>query len=163
MKDIFEKLSSYKIFNYLLPGAVYAFIVTEFYGIDLIKADIFTSAFLYYFLGMVINRIGSLIIEPVFKKLKIIKFEDYSKYILASQKDSNLEILSEINNTYRTFISLFFLVGLTSFYLYLRNKFVFFNDWGIVLVIVLLLILFILAYIRQTKYINNRIKTNLDE
>lgn len=162
MKEILEKISSYNIFNYLLPGAVFGFWATKEYELE-IPSDILTNAFVYYFLGMVISRIGSLIIAPILSKLKITKFEDYKKFVKASKKDDKIDLLSEVNNMYRTIIALIVVVGFLKFYNWLESKIDWLANWNITLGIIFLLLLFILSYRKQTKFITKRIKANLDE
>lgn len=108
MKDILEKISSYNLFNYLLPGAVFAVLAQRLEIIALPKADIIVLAFLYYFIGMTISRVGSLIMEPVFKKLKIVTYSTYADYLKASEKDPKMAAMVEANNTYRTLAATFF-------------------------------------------------------
>lgn len=108
MKDILEKISSYNLFNYLLPGVVFAALGQRLHIIALPKADIIVLAFLYYFIGLTISRVGSLIIEPIFKKLKIITYSAYADYLKASEKDPRMAVMVESNNTYRTLSATFF-------------------------------------------------------
>lgn len=108
MKDILEKISSYNLFNYLLPGAIFAVLGQRLEIIALPKADILVLAFLYYFIGMAVSRVGSLIMEPVFKKLKIVTYSPYAEYLKASEKDPKMATMVEVNNTYRTLASAFF-------------------------------------------------------
>lgn len=161
MKEIFEKLSSYNIFNYLLPGILYAFIVTQWTNINLILDDVLVGAFFYYFLGLIISRIGSIIIEPLLKKISFVKFEDYDNYIRASKEDLKIEILSETNNMYRTFISLFVLIGLTMFYEFIKIKYPEIKEITLVALVTLLAIMFLFAYRKQTRYITKRIQNHL--
>lgn len=114
MKDILEKISSYNLFNYLLPGIIFAVLGQRLEIIALPKADIVVLAFLYYFIGMTVSRVGSLIMEPVFKKLKIVTYSPYADYLKASEKDPKMAVMVEANNTYRTLASTFFslVVGL---------------------------------------------------
>ena len=46
--------------------------------------------------------VPTVIIEPILKKTNFVKFRDYPDYINASKKDGKIELLSEVNNTYRT-------------------------------------------------------------
>jgi predicted membrane channel-forming protein YqfA (hemolysin III family) len=81
MKDILDKLSSYNIFNYLLPGTIFVFVLKKFTGFDLIQSDTLIGGFLYYFIGMIISRCGSVFIEPFLQWTKFVKFEEYKDYI----------------------------------------------------------------------------------
>lgn len=161
--SILQRISSYNIFNYLLPGIVYVAFLEVISSYSLYQENIVIGLFLYYFLGMVISRIGSLIIEPLLKKLRIIKFAPYSNYVKASKQDKKIELLSEVNNTYRTIISLFLILLMT---LLFEHIFQFFSisDRGIsIIIIVGILILFILSYRKQTIYITERIDSNLND
>jgi len=108
MKDILDKISSYNLFNYLLPGVIFAVLGQRFEIIALPKTDIVVLAFLYYFIGMIVSRVGSLVVEPAFKKLKIVIYSPYADYLKASEKDPKLAVMVEANNTYRTLTATFF-------------------------------------------------------
>ena len=102
MKELLDKLSSYNIFNYLLPGILFSVIASKVTELNLIQSDIVIGVFLYYFVGLIISRLGSLIVEPILKKVKFLKFAEYTDFVKVSEKDKKLEILSESNNMYRT-------------------------------------------------------------
>jgi hypothetical protein len=55
--------------------------------------NVVVGLFLFYFIGMVISRIGSLTIEPVLKKINFLRFAPYSDFIRASQADVKIDIL----------------------------------------------------------------------
>ena len=67
MKELLDKLSSYNLFNYLFPGILFVTIAKETTSLDLLQENIITGVFLYYFIGLVISRVGSLLIEPLLK------------------------------------------------------------------------------------------------
>ena len=158
MKDILDKLSSYNIFNYLLPGILFVAIAKYFTGYDFIHENNLIGAFLYYFMGMIISRFGSLTIEPVLKKSKFVIFSDYSDFISASKKDEMINILSEANNTYRTLIAMLLLLLLLKFYKYLDIMCNFSKEISISIAVVLVLFMFLFAYRKQTIYITKRIR-----
>jgi len=162
MKEILDKISSYNIFNYLLPGAIMGVWLSRNYGLDLGNSDILTNAFVYYFLGLIVSRFGSLVIEPILKKIKLVKFEPHSKYVKATQKDDLIMTLVETSNMYRTFVSFFVLLGLVELAHQLKDI-AFFQNLGIGILILLLVLLFAFSYKKQTGYINKRINTTLDE
>lgn len=159
MKDLLEKLSSYNIFNYLLPGILFSVLLTKTTSYRVLQNDIVTGVFVYYFLGLVVSRVGSLIIEPLLKKLGFIQFVDYSDFISASKKDEKIEVLSESNNMYRTFCSLLTMVSAIAGYDYIAKKYQILSTISPYLVIFLLLILFLFSYRKQTQYIEKRVKT----
>ena len=64
MKEIINKLSSYNLFNYLLPGTVFVALTEAFTSFPFAQDDLLIALFLYYFIGLIISRIGSLFVEP---------------------------------------------------------------------------------------------------
>jgi hypothetical protein len=160
IKDILEKISSYNIFNYLFPGILFVFIANGLIGYNLIQENVLIGIFLYYFIGMVISRVGSIFIEPFLKKINFLKFADYKDFVLASKKDSKIELLSEVNNTYRTLLSMFLLLSLSKLYLYFKLKFGITHNVTLLLITLSLLILFLYSYRKQTNYITKRIRAN---
>ena len=157
MKELFDKISSYNIFNYLLPGILYVLAITEFTELHLLQDDIIIGLFLYYFIGLIISRIGSFIVEPVFRKLHLLKTANYSDFLIASENDKKIETLSESNNLYRTLIALFLTLFLTKFYLYLGRTFQAIQDVSHYMLVSLLFIIFVLSYRKQSNYINKRV------
>jgi hypothetical protein len=160
MKEVYDKLSSYNIFNYLFPGILFVVLSKVFVGYNFILENNFLGAFLYYFIGMVISRFGSIIIEPVLKKITFLKFEPYKNYVDACKKDTKIELLSEVNNTYRTLVSMVLLLLLLKLYFFLDVKFRFTKDTAYLTFLALLLLMFLFSYRKQTNYISKRIKAN---
>jgi hypothetical protein len=158
MKDILDKISSYNLFNYLLPGILFVCISKYFTNFNFIQENDFIGVFLYYFIGMVISRFGSLCIEPLLKRISFVKFADYGDYITAAKKDEKVDILSEVNNTYRTLTSMFVILLLLKIYTFFQII------WNIpvsvtyIIAVLVLLIMFLFSYRKQTNYITKRIK-----
>lgn len=161
MKDILEKLSTYNIFNYLLPGILFVIFARDFTGYNFIQNEIVLGAFLYYFIGMVISRFGSIIIEPLLKKISFVKFAEYKNFVIASKKDEKIELLSEVNNTYRTLSSLFVILILLNLYSIWIGNSQMPSGYDIYVIVTLLLIMFLFAYRKQTNYITKRIEANI--
>ena len=65
MNDLLKQLSSYNLFNYLFPGTVFCVALNKLGGFDLIVEDLFAAFFFYYFVGLTISRVSSLIVEPL--------------------------------------------------------------------------------------------------
>jgi len=160
MKELLDKLSTYNIFNYLFPGVLFVVILSKISNYNLLQEDIITGAFLYYFIGLIVSRVGSLFIEPFLKWIKFLKFSDYKKFISASKEDSKIELFSEINNMYRTLCSLFLLLSLTKIYETYLADLKFFKNYDSIFIVVLLLLLFLFSYRKQTKYITKRVESN---
>lgn len=157
MKELLEKLSSYNIFNYLLPGIVFVAISKSLTKYDFIQEDIVIGVFLYYFIGLVISRIGSIVVEPILKWTKFVKFSEYRDYVEASGKDKLIEVLSESNNMYRTFLSLFLSLSFLKVFEFFSERFKCLNIISPEVAIVGLLLLFAFSYRKQTAYITKRV------
>jgi hypothetical protein len=160
MKDLLDKISSYNIFNYLLPGILFVCLARYLTDYDLIQDNEIIGAFLYYFVGMVVSRFGSLFIEPILKKTSFLKFAEYKEYVTASKKDDKIELLSEVNNTYRTITALFVLLLLSKGYNFLQNLWSIPKEITVLILIVSIFIMFLFSYRKQTNYIAKRISAN---
>jgi hypothetical protein len=160
MNELLTKLSSYNLFNYLLPGVLFAILASETTPYRLLQKDIVTGLFLYYFLGMVVSRFGSLVISPLLRVLGFVRFSEYKSFVVASRKDPQIEILSEVNNTYRTICSLFTLLLFLKMYARIEASLPWLKGRQSMLLLVLLLVVFLFAYRKQTAFIVKRIGAN---
>ncbi len=160
MKDLLDKLSSYNIFNYLFPGVVFVVLASKLTSYNFVQQDILVGAFLYYFIGLVISRIGSIFIEPILKFIKFLKFADYKRFVKASKIDTRIDTLSEVNNMYRTICSLFLILIAIKGFEWLSLKWLFLAERKIETLTVSLFLLFLFSYRKQTNYITKRIDAN---
>ena len=154
---VIEKLSSYNFFNYLLPGVLFVVLAEVFTKYTFIQSNIVLGAFVYYFIGLVISRFGSLVLEPILKRTGVARFADYSDFLRASKADEQITLLSEVNNTYRTLASLLILLGALRLYQALDERFKFNSEWSMLSLGVVLLIMFVFSYRKQTAYITKRV------
>lgn len=157
MKDLLDKISSYNLFNYLFPGILFVVFLKQFTDYDLILENNLLGAFFYYFIGLVISRIGSLIIAPILRFIKFIKFSEYKDFVKASKVDEDIKLFSEVNNTYRTLISMFFMLFFLKLVKYIAVEYKISDVLLISIALILLFILFVFAYKKQTKFITDRI------
>ncbi|MGI5868301.1 MAG: hypothetical protein ACOX9C_02505 [Kiritimatiellia bacterium] len=160
MKDVLDKLSSYNIFNYLLPGVVFVALAELFLSRSFIQKDVLVGLFFYYFIGMIISRVGSLVVEPLLKKTSFVCFAAYADFVNVTKTDPKVEVLSEQNNMYRTFCALFILLIFLRIYEAIE-------DWCPVIkkatpfiAVIFLVILFLFSYRKQTLYITKRVEAN---
>lgn len=158
MKDLLDKLTSYNIFNYLLPGVIFAALVDRFTSFHAIQDSIVVGAFVYYFIGSVISRIGSLFIEPLLKRTKFLTFAPYADFVAAAKEDSKIEVLSEQNNMYRTFCAMFILFGVVVGFDKFGQAYPWLEDWGGYLAFTALFALYLFSYRKQTNYITHRVQ-----
>ena len=159
MEKFIEKLSRYNILNNLIPGILFLCLLKMLGIYKITMSDWVVVVFVGYFAGMVLSRIGSIIIEPLFKKCKIVKYASYPEFLEAEKKDAKiLELLAD-NNMYRTFVAMF--VVLLALYIChiipAADGFIH-TQWAILASLALLLLLYALAYRKQTAYISKRVK-----
>ncbi|MFA5792209.1 MAG: hypothetical protein WC884_04235 [Candidatus Paceibacterota bacterium] len=160
MTDFIQKLSSYNFFNYLLPGILFVLLADRFTPYSFIQTDIIIGLFLYYFIGLIISKIGSTIIEPLLKMTHFLKFTEYSEFVNASKKDPKIEILSEQNNMIRTLCSMIIVLVLLKFYYLIKFYFQFLEGKDFLILLILLLIIFLFSYRKQVAFITKRIKVS---
>lgn len=156
MEKLIDKLTSYNLFNYLLPGIIFSVLLEKTTSYSVIHKDIIIEAFLAYFLGLIISRVSSVIVEPLLKKIKFVQFADYKDFVLASESDKKIELLSESNNMYRVFISLFFILIIINLYENFLEPIL--SGYTNYFVVGLLFLLFMFSYRKQTQYIVKRIE-----
>lgn len=157
MKELLERIGSYNIFNYLLPGVLFAVSVETIGGLNLLKLSPLVGAFVYYFIGSVISRVGSLIVEPIFLRLKIIRYAPYSNFVSASKNDGKIEVLSEVNNMYRTLCALVICVSAVKGFVLMAHEVERIRLLAPWLIGVGLIILYALAYRKQSDFIRKRV------
>ncbi len=167
LRVIVDKLSQYNFLTNILPGTILCVIITFCIGYNLLITDNwYLQGVIFYFAGIVNNRFGSLVVEPLLKSLKILKFTSYKDYIAAESKDAKITILSTENNAFRSYVSLCFIAIFVSIFKILGDKI----DWikncekeyKMMALLVLLLVVFILSYRKQTSYVNKRINNTLE-
>ena len=154
MSELLQKLSTYNIFNYLFPGVVFVILLNRYTEINLVVNDVILGMFLYYFFGLVLSRIGSILIEPALRCTKIVEFSDYARFIRASKLDDKIELLSEVNNMHRTIIAMLIVLLAISI---CNGSVTCLLTTGLLGIVTL----FVLSYRKQTSFITERIEETL--
>jgi hypothetical protein len=163
MDKFLNKLSEYHFIQSLVPGMIFTYCSKMFYGVNFLTDKPVYDFIVILIVGLIISRIGSVIVEPLLRKVKILNFCKYTDYIEASQKDSIIRNLSETNNLYRVIIATFLVLLVEKLYLFFSKKFIWLNDWTYLIISFLLIVLFIFSYRKQTNYIKKRVDKNLDK
>jgi len=158
LKDFFDKLTSYNLFNYLFPGTIFCVIAAEISNLNLVQENLANAFFVYYLIGMIISRIGSIIIEPILKHTKFISFADYAQYVKKSKEDPLIASLSEQNNTYRTLISAFLILIILASFEKTQGEFPWLEENIKTILLVAVSILLTFSYRKQTSYIKKRVE-----
>lgn len=163
MEKFIDKLSSYNLLNNMLPGSVFCYLFNKIVNINLLQDNIIENLFLYYFVGMIISRIGSVIVEPICMKIRFVVFAPYKDYVKASLGDDKINVLSETNNAYRAMLSMCLILLITKVYFITIFKI----DWLAkntnFIVVICLMFLFAFSYKKQTNYVRKRVKQTQDD
>ena len=155
MDYLLDKISSYNILNYLIPGVTFEYIIQLYWGLTLFEdEDVIIRLILGYVLGMMVSRAGSLIIERICKKSKFVIFADYDDYLNAEKQNPKIRILTEQCNMYRTFAAMFILAILGK---------VLMTCFGITfdVIFAVLAVVFILSYRKQVDYVRKAVENTL--
>ena len=163
MNDILAKLSSYDIFVNLVPGALFVSFLslTGIYTLE--TNSVVGELVIYYFLGLVISRIGSVVVEPALKFLRIVKYGEYSDFIRASEKDPKIQILLEAANLFRTVLALVLVCAVSYNWIIIRAV-AGFSDWTWVMIsFALLALLFLVSFRKQSGFISRRVRHHSEQ
>lgn len=157
LATFFGRISSYNLLNNLIPGAIFCVMMKYLVGFDFINVEILELLIIFYFSGMVIARIGSLLIEPLFEWIKFIDSRDHKLFVAAEQKDQKISSISETNTMYRSIVAAIFAVLIVKLYWSVTELQCEFGDASEWLLLISLLVLFVFAYRKQTNYLVSRI------
>jgi hypothetical protein len=162
VSDFLSKLSSYNLFNNLVPGVLFVWISGAIVGRDLVPRDVLVSLFVYYFVGMVIGRFGSLVMEPVLKRTKFLRYGNYGDFVRASKIDPKIETLLEVSNMYRCITAMLVLLLLVRPFVWLAAKVTFARIHWAELLCTVLLVTFAFSFRKQNDFINRRVAANAE-
>ena len=160
---LIEKISTYQILNYMIPGSVLCVLLKYWVGYDLISFSAAENVIIVYFVGMVNSRLSSLVLKKILKEIHFIKETEPEEFIKAEKKDAKLTVLSDINNMFRsmTNVMLLLLIAYGLKHISCIETFVLNNiNW---IAIASLFILFLFSFREQTKVVKNRIETDNKE
>ena len=158
MDKLIDKISSYNILNNLIPGCIFCYIFSYSSGVDILPDRTIELLLVYYFVGMVISRLGSLVVEPLSIKIGVVKYANHPDYITASKKDGLIVTLLETSNLYRTIAAGGLLTVLIKLYIVVEQRIWFLLNARSYLVGIMLFVLFLLSYRKQAKYIKSRVE-----
>lgn len=159
LKLLIDRLSQYNFLTNILPGSVLCIVLKYMVGYDLfVTGDWYQMGVIFYFVGMVNNRFGSIFVEWVLKETSFVKFASYDSFVLAEKNDDKISILSMENNVFRSYISVCLLSLLTFIFKCIAIKCAWVNELRYIFLLIALLVLFLLSYRKQTSYVLKRIE-----
>lgn len=153
---MFDKLDAYNLVANLVPGAAltYALNFSQFPtpSPDHIGAFLLVS----FVAGVTANRLGSLILDPLLRKIEFLKKKDYPAFLHREKADQKLDALVANSGLYRTFFTtgLIYLGALAAApvaaQLSINNVFI--------LLVIAGMVVFIFALRKEDQYIHARIE-----
>ena len=162
IEKMVERISAYEFLNNIAPGVVYVVLVDRFTSFHVQTGNIWTDLVIIYFIGLVIGRIGSLVIGRILERAVKSDFVQHSEYIIAEKKDSSVRELSTICNMYRTYASvalcLFFTLLLNDIWPCIKGV-VWVKQLLLLCACLILMIIFLMVSVKQTRYVADSVKT----
>ena len=133
----------------MLPGASLLGTLKFIFTIDIkVNENIWWFLLASYVVGIILSRIGSLLIEEVFKKMGFIKGYNVGNYIAKRKEDDMVETLLSFANLYRSFCALSIVLIIVT----MVKGYGFCDYWHYFLLEVLLLLLFAFSFCKQYNY-----------
>jgi len=114
LNTVIAKLGSYHILANLIPGTFFGFALEFLFGITLPLGSIGEHIIAYYFIGLIIGRVSSLVTKRIFTRKKgtakaiptqFIEYTPYPEYIKAEASDPKITSLSDMNECYRALLT----------------------------------------------------------
>lgn len=161
--EILSKITPYNLFNFLFPGAIFCELLRRTIEIDLAGSSLVEQLFVYYLAGMAISRIGSIFVEPFLRWTGFVTFADYGDYLTAEKDDEKLKELVSVNNSFRTLIALFVLLGLVVGCVRVMRHYEISDMVQVGALVSALFVLFLAAYRKQTSYISKRVNHRVNK
>lgn len=162
MESILQNISEYRLLNNLIPGGFFVGVLSWAGGWASNEVNFIFILAISYVAGAILSRLGSIIVEPIAKKVFKVEFSSYDDYCQAEKRYPKLTTLNTENNIFRTFVvmSACLLLGAPIIGLFGMG-----DGRALSLLVIasaLSVVIFMLAYIKQTNYIVGRIKSELE-
>lgn len=103
MENLVNSISKYQLAINLIPGYIFAILLQRYAHIVLLEGDVLQDAFVSYFFGLIIGRIGSIVVERLMDRYNK-TYKNAPKYndkIKAERIDPKIEILDRQCTIYR--------------------------------------------------------------
>ena len=157
MNELLAKISSYNIFNYLLPGATLVIGASRLGAITFKEEDLATRLLIFYVVGLIVSRISSLVLQPALRWSKLVKHSEYRDYVAAAKTDDKIPTFLEVNNTYRALAVSFVILAGVSMSIHAHNV----SDeyqWKISVALLVISGIMCLSVRKQSYFINRRVE-----
>ena len=107
MESLITKLRNYELVNNVIVGAIIYHLGMYCLKLEPLKnLSLIGELSIVYFVGLVVSRIGSLVLEPVCKTFKIVVYAPPEQYYAAEKKDKKMvDCKCKLNKIYQATIS----------------------------------------------------------
>ena len=159
MENLVNSISKYQLAINLIPGYIFAILLQRYAHIVLLEGDVLQDAFVSYFFGLIIGRIGSIVVEKLMDRYnKTYKHAPkYDGKIKAERIDPKIEILDRQCTIYRNCCAGCCCVIIGIFINCLFGDGSFSSSGKYILIFLVLTILLVKAMDKQCTYVNKRI------
>lgn len=160
MENLINSISKYQLAINLIPGYIFAILLQQYAHIVLLEGDVLQDVFVSYFVGLIIGRIGSIVVERLMDKFnKTYKSApDYDIKVKAERIDPKIEILDRQCTIYRNCCAGCCCVIIGIFTDCLFGDGSFFSSVKYILFFLILTVLLVMAMDKQCNYVNQRIE-----
>ena len=158
MEKLIETLNHYELITCLIPGLMFCQFTDWLYGTGFITDNSVTLIISGYVFGQVISRLGSLVVEPVCKKLKIIIMAPYHDWLEAIKADDKISTITEKSTVYRSWVALVLIHIFMPCVINLNECVLVFGYQKLLIIQLFILTFFLLAYRKQVAYVRKRVQ-----
>lgn len=157
--ELLNRVSSYEFPNMVLPGVLMSSLLCRVLGLDFALIGSIPGIIIFlsvsYTLGLFASKFGSVIIEPIAKSCGVVQRASYEDFCLAENLDKKIAMLAQYRDLYRTFM----VVGLYSLVLSIYGTTNNPSNLDVFLIGLssLFIVVFFLAYGKQSMYVTKRI------
>lgn len=161
MESILQNISEYRLLNNLIPGGFFVGVLAWAAGWASSEVNFIFIIAISYVAGVILSRLGSLVVEPVAEKVFKVEFVSHEDYCRAEKLYPRLLVMNSENGIFRTFVavSACLLLGAPIIGLFGMG-----DGRALSLLVIasaISVVVFMLAYIKQTSYIVGRVKSEL--
>ena len=160
MENLVNSISKYQLAINLIPGYIFAILLQRCAHIALLEGDVLQDAFVSYFFGLIIGRIGSIVVEGLMDRYnKTYKSApDYDIKVKAERIDPKIEKLDRQCTIYRNCCAgcCCVIIGILINCLFGDGLYI--SSGKYILIFLILTLLLVVAMAKQCNYINQRIE-----
>ena len=158
MDKILQALNQYDVVTCIIPGLVFCQLTDWMYCTKFMGTDAFNLLVTSYIFGLIISRIGSIIIEPFCEKVGIIHKAPYSEWVQAKKQDDEIDTITTKSTVYRSLSALIFFQMILYICWLFELQHIIFTRCGIFMLCLAAMGFIFFAYRKQVSYVHKRVQ-----